>query len=194
MERNTVRFNAILILLISVFFFGCSTTPNSNSAIGTKTTPLPEVENHEQYIKQTLVNMWNAIEKGDMERYASYIHPDFTQFGETAKVLRVGKEAEVKGIREWVEEPMKVHTEMKDPRVTIRGDTAWITYYWSDSGTSKGKPFATKGKSTRIFVKEKEASQKLLKLERWSPDGQELHIEEFNFNPSVIEPTKRRPS
>ena len=37
-----------------------------------------------------------------------------------------------------------------------------------------------------------EASQKLLKLERWSPDGQELHIEEFNFNPSVIEPTKRR--
>ncbi|MCZ6693723.1 MAG: hypothetical protein O6939_07445 [Bacteroidetes bacterium] len=31
---------------------------------------------------------------------------------------------------------------------------AWIVYDWSDSGTSNGKAFASRGKSTRIFVKE----------------------------------------
>ena len=107
-------------------------------------------------VKQTVIDMWDAIEKGDIERYATFIHPDFTQFGETAKVLRVGKDAEVKAIKEWIEEPTTVHTEMTDPRVSIRGDTAWITYYWSDSGKTKGEAFATKGKSTRIFVREKD--------------------------------------
>jgi len=116
--------------------------------------PTPGVEKQKDIIKTTLIDMWDAIEKGDIDRYASYIHPDFTQFGETAKVLRVGKEAEVKAIKEWIEEPTTVRTEMKDPRVTIKGDVAWITYYWSDSGKSKGKPFATSGKSTRIFINE----------------------------------------
>ena len=66
----------------------------------------------------------------------------------------MNKASHIKGIKDWIEEPTKVHTEMKDAKVTVRGDTAWITYYWEDEGTSKGKAFATKGKSTRIFVKE----------------------------------------
>lgn len=144
----------LFLLLIVVPSINCTNTKTTEVDVGKKRTRTVVVENQAEYVKQTVVSMWDAIEKGDMDRYASYIHPDFTQFGETAKVLRVGKESEVKAIREWVEEPTKVHTEMKDPRVTVRGDTAWITYYWSDSGTSKGVPFATKGKSTRIFVLE----------------------------------------
>jgi ketosteroid isomerase-like protein len=105
-------------------------------------------------IKQTLTAMWDAIEKEDIERYASYIHPDFTQFGETDTVLRVGKESEVNGIRSWIQESSNIHTEMIDPIVTVKGNTAWIVYYWKDHGTTNGKPFATRGKSTRIFVKE----------------------------------------
>jgi ketosteroid isomerase-like protein len=31
---------------------------------------------------------------------------------------------------------------------------AWITYYWTDGGLLDGKPFSSRGKSTRIFVKE----------------------------------------
>ncbi len=142
----------ILLTLFATALFGCSATPDPVEK--TEAPPVVHEANPQEHVKQTVINMWDAIEKGDIDAYASYVHPDFTQFGETAKVLREGKDAEVKAIREWIEEPTKVHTEMKDPRVTIRGDTAWITYYWSDSGTSKGKPFATKGKSTRIFVRE----------------------------------------
>ncbi|NNC69820.1 MAG: nuclear transport factor 2 family protein [Flavobacteriaceae bacterium] len=107
-----------------------------------------------EQIKSVLIDMWDAIEKGDIERYASYIHPDFTQFGEYDSVLRSGKQAEVKAIKNWIENSTPIHTEMRDPRVTITGNTAFITYYWSDSGSTDGKAFATQGKSTRIFVKE----------------------------------------
>ncbi|NNE65712.1 MAG: nuclear transport factor 2 family protein [Pyrinomonadaceae bacterium] len=140
----------ILFLLFSVFS-SCSVPekPSEQSPANLDTST------EKEKVKQTLVDMWDAIEKADMDRYASHIHPDFTSFGETAKKLRSGKEAEVKAIKEWVEEPTKVYTEMLEPEVTINGNVAWITYYWSDSGTSKGEKFATRGKSTRIFVNER---------------------------------------
>ena len=146
-------FSTLLLVLVLVSF-GCS-TPSAPTVSKQVAKEAPgELTEDQRAIKAALVDMWDAIEKGDMDRYASYVHPDFTSFGETAKKLRSGKEAEVKAIREWVEEPTKVSTQMKDPIITVRGDTAWMTYYWSDKGTSKGKPFATTGKSTRIWVRE----------------------------------------
>ncbi len=141
-----------VLFTMAALFFGCG---NTKPKVEPQSKPAVDIKKQREDIKSTLIEMWDAIEKGDIDRYATFIHPDFTQFGETAKVLRVGKKAEVKGIKDWVEEPTTVHTEMKDPRITINGDIAWITYYWSDKGVSKGKPFATKGKSTRIFVNEK---------------------------------------
>jgi ketosteroid isomerase-like protein len=105
-------------------------------------------------VKATLVAMWAAIEEGDVERYASYLHPDITVFGESDVYLAEGKEVEVRSIADWVERSENVHTEMHQPRVTVRGDVAWITYYWTDSGVSGGERFTSRGKSTRIFVKE----------------------------------------
>lgn len=107
-----------------------------------------------ELIKSTLIDMWDAIEKGDIERYASHIHNDFTQFGEYDSVLRIGKKAEIKGIKDWIDSSTSIKTEMHDPKVTINGDIAFISYYWSDSGTTNGETFATRGKSTRIFKKE----------------------------------------
>jgi ketosteroid isomerase-like protein len=146
-------FQMVCLLGVAVFSFGCGKTASENEN-KPAAKPIPDIAKQKEEIKQTLVDMWEAIEKGDTDRYASYIHPDFTQWGETAKTLRVGKQAEVKGIKDWIEEPTKVATRMKEPKVTVRGDTAWITYFWEDEGTTKGKPFATRGKSTRIFVKE----------------------------------------
>ena len=42
-------------------------------------------------VKATLVQMWAAIEAGDAERYATFVHPDFTQFGESDPYLAQGK-------------------------------------------------------------------------------------------------------
>jgi ketosteroid isomerase-like protein len=98
--------------------------------------------------------MWDAIEKEDINRYASHIHEDFTQFGETDPTLNVGKQTEMEGVRQWVKTSQNIHTEMIDPQVTLKDNVAWIIYYWSDHGTTDGKPFVSEGKSTRIFVKE----------------------------------------
>ena len=79
---------------------------------------------------------------------------DIAQFGETDSILRIGKEAEMNGIASWLEEASEIHTEMLEPQVTVRGEVAWIVYYWQDRGITEKGSFSSKGKSTRIFVKE----------------------------------------
>ncbi|MGB5162336.1 MAG: DUF4440 domain-containing protein [Thermoanaerobaculia bacterium] len=108
-----------------------------------------------EQVKATLTAMWEAIERGDAEAYAQYVHPDFSQFGENDVYLTQGKDLEVESIRDYVERATDVHTEMHHPIITVRGDVAWIVYYWTDSGVIGGDRFTSRGKSTRIFVKEK---------------------------------------
>ncbi len=120
------------------------------TAFGTRADALDE----EQAIKDTLVAMWAAIERGDIDEYAKHVHPDFTAFGESDVYLAEGKALEVYSMRDWSKRSSNVHTEMHDPQVTVRGDTAWITYYWTDAGMSDGKRYTSRGKSTRIFVRE----------------------------------------
>jgi ketosteroid isomerase-like protein len=105
-------------------------------------------------VKAALVAMWDAIEKGDLDRYAGYIHPDFTSFGENDVYLASGKGLEVRGIADYLKRAENVHTEMHQPQVKVVGQVAWITYYWTDSGEIEGKRFSSRGKSTRIFVRE----------------------------------------
>ena len=108
----------------------------------------------EEQIKSTLVNMWAALEEGNIEQYAKYVHPDYTLFGEGDVYLAKGKALELRSMTDWVERARDVHTEMHNASVIVRGDTAWITYYWTDAGyTDKGR-FTSRGKSTRIFVRE----------------------------------------
>ncbi len=111
-------------------------------------------QSEKQEIQNTLIEMWDAIENNDPERYAQYIHPDFTQFGETDPVLLEGKTAEIESIKNWLKNSSDIHTEMIDPKVIVKGNVAWMTYYWSDKGLTSGQVFTSKGKSTRIFVKE----------------------------------------
>lgn len=143
--------------IYSIIFLGlagCSQGSNENQEPKDSVAGSVEIFKEKEAVKATLVAMWDAVEKGDIDRYATYVHPDFTQFGEYDSALRIGKEAEVEGMRGSMQRSTEVHTEMIDPRVTVTGDVAWVVYYWSDSGLSKGEPFATHGKSTRIFVKE----------------------------------------
>jgi ketosteroid isomerase-like protein len=109
----------------------------------------------EDAIKNVLIDMWDAIEHGDVDRYAAHVHPDFTSFGENDPYLNEGKEYEVQSVAGWIARSPGVHTEMHQPEITVRGNTAWITYYWTDGWTNPdGTRGGSAGKSTRIFVKE----------------------------------------
>jgi len=113
-------------------------------------------QSDEDALKQTLVEMWDAIEQGDVERYATYIHDDFTSFGETDTYLNEGKAKELQGVAGWISRSADIRTNMHQPEVTVRGDTAWITYYWTDESVSRttGERETSRGKSTRLFVRE----------------------------------------
>lgn len=118
-------------------------------------TPKKQADNeriHEE-VKSTLTQMWDAIEKEDLDRYSNFIHDDFTQFGENDSILQSGKAAELAGVRDWINRYDSIHTEMTDPRIVIEGDIAWITYYWSDRSVKNGEHFSSRGKSTRIFLR-----------------------------------------
>lgn len=142
--------NAFVLLIVAVNFV-CF-----NSACTNKKSPIEnlDIASEEEAVKATLTQMWAAIENEDIEQYASYIHPDFTQFGESDSTLKLGKEMEVMGTRAWLSNSSDIHTDMIDPIVVIKGELAWILYYWQDHGISNGEAFSSRGKSTRIFVKE----------------------------------------
>lgn len=117
-----------------------------------------------EVIKDNIIQMWAAVEAGDVDRYMTYIHDDYTLFGEGDIYLQAGKDKERASYADYLTRVQNVRTFMHQPDVVVRGDTAWITYYWTDSGyknaqdaqgnTISGERFTSKGKSTRIFVKE----------------------------------------
>ena len=147
--KTSIYFTVFLMSL--TILTSCNDTDKQSN---NKQATIVNIEAEKTAVKNTLINMWAAIENEDIEAYASYVHPDFSQFGEYDSIIKLGKDNEVKGVANWVKNSDNIHTEMIDPIVTIRNDVAWITYYWSDHGTTNGAPFASKGKSTRIFVKE----------------------------------------
>lgn len=108
----------------------------------------------EETIKATLHAMWAALKKGDIATYAKHVHPDYSLFGESDIYLAESKALELRAMKDWVGRAKNVHTEMHNPIVNVRGDTAWITYYWTDSGYTGDQRFTSRGKSTRIFVRE----------------------------------------
>ncbi len=140
----------ILSILLLVIAAGCSNEAEENEGALSR----QELEIEKEKIRATLTEMWDAVEKGDLDRYASYVHPDFTQFGEYDSALLIGKDAEIAGMKKSMAKSKDMQTEMIAPRITIKGNVAWIVYYWDDHGLSNGVPFASHGKSTRIFLKE----------------------------------------
>jgi len=151
-ETTTIQKSMFLIIAILLLIIVLFEVNHLKIDIPIKTITSDELDKQE--LKNTLIAMWDAIEKNDLESYSKNVHPDFTQFGETDSILKVGKEVEINGIRNWLKNSSNIHTEMIDPIVTLRGDVAWITYYWSDNGITNNEAFSSKGKSTRIFVKE----------------------------------------
>jgi ketosteroid isomerase-like protein len=131
----------------AVVFFLCA-------ASAVAQTPAKAPDSEKQSVINTLNSMWDALEHADIDRYASFIHPDFTSFGEEDTYLNSGKDYEVRSYTNYLKHAKNLHTDMHQPQVTIRGDVAWITYYWTEAADVDGKHVSSRGKSTRIFVRE----------------------------------------
>ena len=129
----------LTILLINFLF---SNTSNAN----------PSDKNQ---IINSIHSMWKAVETNDLKTYLKHIHPDYSVFGEGDIYLHQGKDKEAIDYGDYLGRVKGVRTFMHQPVVTIKGQSAWITYHWNDAGYVSGKRFTSRGKATRIFVKEK---------------------------------------
>ena len=109
----------------------------------------------QEQIIDNVHSMWKAVETNNLKAYLKHIHPDYSVFGESDAYLHQGKDKEAIDYGDYLGRVEGVRTFMHQPQVIIRGDTAWITYHWNDAGYSSGKRFTSRGKATRIFVKEK---------------------------------------
>ena len=118
--------------------------------------PAASVQKDARDIRAAIISMWSAVEAGDVDGYLKYVHPSYTLFGENDIYLQSGKALERESYEDYLSRYKGIRTFMHQPEFHVRGNTAWVTYYWSDSGFSRetGKRFTTQGKSTRIFVKE----------------------------------------
>ncbi len=132
---------------IKILFIGCILLPVITQA--------ESKQSSEAAIVHNIKAMWKSIEKGNLSGYLTYIHPDYSVFGEGGVYLHKGKDKEATDIGDFINRAKNIRTFMHQPEITVRGDTAWITYYWSDAGTLNGERYTSRGKSTRIFVKEK---------------------------------------
>ena len=108
----------------------------------------------QQQIIGSVHSMWNAVQKNDVEAYLKHIHPDYSVFGEGDVYLHEGKDKERIDYADYLSRASAVRTFMHQPKVTVNGDTAFITYHWNDAGYLNGERFTSRGKSTRIFVKQ----------------------------------------
>jgi ketosteroid isomerase-like protein len=108
----------------------------------------------EDEVKATLRAMWDALERGDLDAYASHVHRDFTSFGENDVYLAEGKDLELRSYGAYLRRAKNVHTEMHQPKVTVKGDVAVVLYYWTESAEVEGKRVTSRGKSTRVFLRE----------------------------------------
>ena len=111
-------------------------------------------EDDQTQIISNIHSMWKAVQESDLDRYLQYIHPGYTVFGESDAYLHEGKDKEEIDYRDFLSRAKGVRTFMHQPKVSVRGDTAWITYYWNDAGYLSGERYTSRGKSSRIFVKE----------------------------------------
>jgi ketosteroid isomerase-like protein len=116
--------------------------------------PVFAQQDDESQIIESIHSMWKAVTDSDLDMYLSFIHPDYSVFGEGDVYLHEGKDKERIDYADYLSRANGVRTFMHQPKVTVRGDTAWITYYWNDAGYIKGDRFTSRGKSTRVFVKE----------------------------------------
>jgi len=111
-------------------------------------------QSDETQIIENIHSMWKAVENNNLKDYLKYIHVDYSVFGEGDVYLHEGKNKEMIDYGDYLSRVKDVRTFMHQPEVTVRSDTAWITYHWNDAGYSSGERFTSRGKATRIFVKE----------------------------------------
>ena len=112
------------------------------------------VESAKKEILQVERGAWEPIEQSQPESLRGYYAEDVSAFGENRAYRTRGREEALRAIQTAIEQADLRSWQILDPQVQLAGDTAVLTYYYTESGFAGGKEFKSSGKATVVFVKE----------------------------------------
>jgi ketosteroid isomerase-like protein len=102
-------------------------------------------------------NAWEALVKKQLPALANYFADDYSMFEESQAYRVRGKAEGLHRIEVWLEQTNLQNYQMLDPQVQVLGDTALLTYYFTETGLSGGKELSNSGKISTVFVKQQGA-------------------------------------
>lgn len=96
---------------------------------------------------------WEAIKNRQPDALANYFADDASIFIEGSAYRMTGKADLVRALTTHTESTELRSYQMLEPQVYVLGDTALLTYYFTEEGISAGKEFTNAGKISMVFVK-----------------------------------------
>ena len=105
-------------------------------------------------ISQMERNAWEAVEQNKLDLLANYLATDVSLFGERQAYRTRGKAEALRALQTAAARRELRSWQMLDPQLQLQGNTAVLTYYFSESGVAFGEDFQTNGKKTVVFVKQ----------------------------------------
>ena len=107
---------------------------------------------------QKLIEMersaWEAIRSKQLAALENYFADDASVFVEGSAYRLSGKANLLRGLAAFTESSDLRSFQILEPQVQLLGDTALLSYYFTEAGTSGGKEFSSAGKITMVFVKQ----------------------------------------
>lgn len=112
------------------------------------------MESAKKEILQVERAAWEAIEGSQPESLQGYFAEDVSSFGENQAYRTRGRTEALRALRTMMEQADLRSWQILDPQVQLAGDTAVLTYYYTESGFAGGKEFKHSGKASVVFIKE----------------------------------------
>ena len=113
-----------------------------------------ELEAAGQAIIQIERDAWEAYKNKKIEDLQDYYADDASAFSDDQAYRVRGKADILRGMEASMKQSDLLAYQILDPQVQVLGDTALLTYYYSESEMKDGKSSDTAGKVTMVFVKQ----------------------------------------
>jgi ketosteroid isomerase-like protein len=113
-----------------------------------------ELEAEGQKILQIERDAWEAAKTKNLEAFNEYWADDASVFSEGQAYRLTGKADVMRDMESWFKQVDLQSYQMLDPQVQVLGDTALLTYYFTETGQRDGRSFSTAGKISMVFVQQ----------------------------------------
>jgi ketosteroid isomerase-like protein len=113
-----------------------------------------ELEAEGQAIIQIERNAWEAYKNKKIEAFNDYYADDASAFSDEQAYRVRGKADILRGMEASMKQSDLLAYQILDPQVQVLGDTALLTYYYSESEMKDGKSSENAGKVSMVFVRQ----------------------------------------